>query len=82
MSTLKNLDAPVLIDWREVTMALQDRNCDIIFYELTDLIHAGLALLQRSINAEAYEVIQRRKARSGGGKVSMRVIEPPHNADR
>jgi len=53
----------LLVNWPQVTDALADRNTEIQFSELTDLVHAGLARLQRSINAEAYLAIERRARR-------------------
>jgi len=50
----------VLIDWGEVIAGIQDRNADITFYELSDLLHACLIKLQRSINIEIYQTINRR----------------------
>jgi len=55
----------LLVDWAKVTDALNDRNTTISFAELTDLIHAGLTRLQRSVNSEAYAAIERRAARQG-----------------
>jgi len=55
----------LLVDWAKVTDALNDRNTTISFAELTDLIHAGLTRLQRSVNVEAYTAIHQRAARQG-----------------
>jgi len=54
-----------LISWPEVIEALQNPQTDMQFSDLTSLTHACLNRLQRNINAEAYETIQRRAAKQG-----------------
>jgi len=63
VETLKRKHATV--DWQEVIAALQDRNCDIVFGDLTALIHACLNRLQRNVDHEAYVSIARRAANQG-----------------
>jgi len=65
----------LLVNWPQVTDALADRNTEIQFSELTDLVHAGLARLQRNINAEAYLAIERRARRQNvrATQVSMQA---------
>jgi len=55
----------LLVDWAHVTDALTDKNSEITLYELTDLIHACLKRLQRSVDSEAYTTLARRAARQG-----------------
>jgi len=65
----------VLIDWREIIAAIQDKNADIAFPELSDLLHACLTKLQGSINAEIYQAVALRAKNRGirSIDVDMRV---------
>jgi len=55
----------VYIDWREVVFALQDRNSEITFIELSELARACLTRLEGSINAEVYRAIASRAKSQG-----------------
>jgi len=51
-----------LISWPDVIEALQNPKTDMQFADLTALLHAAIARLQRNIDAEAYSAIARRAA--------------------
>jgi len=58
-----NHSPKVSMDWQEVMAALQDCNCDLTFYELTDITCLCLERLRRAVAPEVYAAISRRAKR-------------------